>query len=194
MQPSPAPHFLELERIGQGMRRYSGDPLPAYRFLPGFTPHPITHPQGHSHGVSPVEPQALPPDAWANCPSYLFGCDLYNRGFWWEAHEAWEGLWQVTRDVPAQHRFLQGLIQAANAQLKLALGKAQAVRRLWAKAEAHWQAAGAPAAYMGLELADWRVGTRDYLVRRLAEAPFRHDPAGFPLLKLQNLADKAVVD
>lgn len=194
MQPSQTAGIPELAELGQGTRRYSDDPLPAYRFLPGLTPHPITHPQGHSHGISPAVPEPLPPEDWAASPPYLYGCDLYNRGYWWEAHEAWEGLWQVTRAAPAQHRFLQGLIQAANAQLKLALAKPQAVRRLWAKAEAHWQAAGEPVSFMGLELADWRSRTWDYLTRRLAEQPLRHDSAAFPVIKLQHLADEPVVD
>ncbi len=194
MQASQGSGFPELERLGQGSRRYSSDCLPAYRFIPGFSPHPITDPQGHSHGLVPEVVEALPPAAWASCRPYLFGCDLYNHGYWWEAHEAWEGLWQVTRSAPAQHRFLQGLIQAANTQLKLTLGKAQAVRRLWAKAEAHWQAVGAPSRYMGLDLADWRARTGDYLEQRLVREPIRHDPAGFPLLMLHHLADEPVAD
>lgn len=184
----------DLEQIGQGTGRYSDEPLPAYRFLPGYTPHPITHPQGHSHGVVPETPAPLPPSAWSRSLPYLLGCDLYNRAYWWEAHEAWESLWQVTRAAPAQHRFLQGLIQAANAQLKLALGKAQAVRRLWIKAENHWQAAGAPSRYMGLELSAWRRRTASYLELRLAETPYRHDPAAFPLLNLQDLAGVPIVN
>jgi len=191
-----------LSLLGHGCRRYSADALPAYRFLPGLTPHPLTDPEGHGGGHGPAT--ALPPEDWTENGPYLYGCDLYNRGYWWEAHEAWEALWQVTRlqiargeagaPVVQQHRFLQGLIQAANAQLKLALGRAQAVRRLWWKAEAHWRAAGDPPHFMGLDLAGWRRDSGLYLERRLAESPLRHDPAGFPHLSLQHFADLDIVE
>lgn len=193
-----------LSLLGQGYRRYSADALPAYRFLPGLTPHPLTDSGGHSLGRGHGAVETMPPAEWAGNGPYLFGCDLYNRGYWWEAHEAWEALWQGTRlriargeaepDEVRQHRFLQGLIQAANAQLKLALGRVQAVSRLWEKAEAHWQGAGNPRHFMGLDLAGWRRESALYLERRLAESPLRHDPAGFPLIHLHHFADLDVVE
>jgi predicted metal-dependent hydrolase len=42
--------------------------------------------------------------------------DLFNHAFWWEAHEAWEGLWAGAEGT--QRLFLQGLIQLAAALLK----------------------------------------------------------------------------
>ncbi len=189
MPPGDSRPADELERLGRDCRRYSAGRLPSYRYMPGVTPHPLTHPQGHSYGKHSGPPEALPAAAWAESEAYLYGCDLYNRGYWWEAHEAWEGLWQVTRDRPQQHRFLQGLIQAANAQLKLAMGRGQAVRRLWAKAEGHWQAAGNPLRYMGLDLEDWRLRSAAYLESRLASPPLRHDLAAYPTLELQHFAD-----
>jgi predicted metal-dependent hydrolase len=44
-------------------------------------------------------------------PLYLTGIVLFNRGDWFEAHEAWEDLWHESG--PPQRRFYQGLIQAA---------------------------------------------------------------------------------
>lgn len=44
-------------------------------------------------------------------PLYLLGIVLFNRGDWFEAHEAWEDLWHESG--PPQRRFYQGLIQAA---------------------------------------------------------------------------------
>lgn len=41
------------------------------------------------------------------------GADLYNRGLYWEAHEAWEELWLRLEDEPKL--FVQGLIQVAAA-------------------------------------------------------------------------------
>jgi len=44
-------------------------------------------------------------------PLYLAGIVLFNRGDWFEAHEAWEDLWHESG--PPQRRYYQGLIQAA---------------------------------------------------------------------------------
>lgn len=44
-------------------------------------------------------------------PLYLAGIQLFNAGDYFEAHEAWEELWQET--AGPQRRFYQGLIQTA---------------------------------------------------------------------------------
>jgi uncharacterized protein len=41
------------------------------------------------------------------------GAGLFNRGLYWEAHEAWEELWLELEDEPKL--FVQGLIQVAAA-------------------------------------------------------------------------------
>ncbi len=42
------------------------------------------------------------------------GIELFNRGLYWEAHEAWEWLWRI-ETTPERKLFLQGLIQLAAA-------------------------------------------------------------------------------
>ena len=76
----------------------------------------------HACWVSPAE--------WAKSIDYLYGCDLYNHAYWWEAHEAWEGLWQLTDKTGIQGRFFQGLIQASACHLKRLVGHANGVERL----------------------------------------------------------------
>jgi len=44
------------------------------------------------------------------------GIDLFNAGNYFEAHEAWEGLWLDTNS-PEEKQFLQGLIMAAGSFL-----------------------------------------------------------------------------
>ena len=44
------------------------------------------------------------------------GAELFNRGQYWEAHEAWEELWLELED--AQKLFVQGLIQVAAGYFK----------------------------------------------------------------------------
>ncbi len=66
--------------------------FPPYTYVPGQAPHPIRDPAGHMHGVEP-EPAELHVEDWWNCTEYLWGIDLFNHGYYWEAHEVWEGLW-----------------------------------------------------------------------------------------------------
>jgi predicted metal-dependent hydrolase len=40
------------------------------------------------------------------------GVDLFNRGLYWEAHEAWEEVWTIDRQGP-DSGFYKGLIQVA---------------------------------------------------------------------------------
>ncbi|MCF6180357.1 MAG: DUF309 domain-containing protein, partial [Geopsychrobacter sp.] len=95
------------------LKRYTERPFPAYRYLP-FQPgmaHPRNDPGGHSYAE---EEEYLPPFAiadWPDCVSYLYAVDLFNHGYWWEAHEAWEAVWLAAGQTSEGGRFVQGLIQ-----------------------------------------------------------------------------------
>jgi uncharacterized protein len=108
-------------------------PLPRYAYVPGRDPHPTRAEAGHSYGIAQPLSRHLPSERWADNAEYLWGVDLYNAGFFWEAHEAWEGLWRSAERDPHQRRFLQGLIQCAAACLKAVAGDATASRRLTAR-------------------------------------------------------------
>ena len=72
----------------------------------------------------------LDPGAWRESIDYLYGVDLYNHLYYWEAHEAWEGPWKVMSRQAFPSVFLQGLIQVAAALLKRELGVTEGMRRL----------------------------------------------------------------
>lgn len=60
-------------------------------------------PAGHSYHVGPL---AVVTEASLTSDAFLWGLDLFNHGYYWEAHEAWEGLWQVVdRDNPLRMLF-----------------------------------------------------------------------------------------
>src|SRR5438132_716591 len=94
-------------------------PLPPYAFVPGRSPHPISDPRGHSHGQprQPITP--LDPTRWTVSRDYLHGIDLFNHGYYWEAHEVWEGLWHACGRTGQTGRFLKGLIKLAAAGVKV---------------------------------------------------------------------------
>jgi hypothetical protein len=129
-------------------------PFPAYAFLPGRDPHPTGDPRGHSFGALGEEPVYLPAGRWRENDDWLFGCDLYNHGYLWEAHEAWEGLWHRAREERDQADLLQGLIQCAAACLKIPMdqprGRARLAEAGTAKLERVARAHGGH--HMGLDL------------------------------------------
>ena len=54
--------------------------------------------------------------------------DLYNFAYWWEAHEAWEGLWHKAEDT--YRLFLQGLIQVSASLIKYHMRMLRPLRTL----------------------------------------------------------------
>ena len=62
-------------------------------------PHPTQDERGHSYSRGEEAPALyFPPESWRENADYLYGVDLYNHGYLWEAHEAWEGLWHKAAD------------------------------------------------------------------------------------------------
>jgi hypothetical protein len=80
--------------------------------------------------------------------------DLYNHGYLWEAHEAWEGLWHVSKRDRIQALHLQGLIQCAAAWLKIPMGQPLGLERLseLALAKLGEVARSVGESYMGVDL------------------------------------------
>ncbi len=131
--------------------------FPPYPFLPGRDPHPTNDPRGHSYGVSESKPPYRPPQRWRENDEYLFGVDLYNHGFLWEAHEAWESVWHPTKHDAVQAELLQGLIQCAAASLKIPMEQPAGLAKLaslgTARLERVAQSSGSP--FMGLDVASF---------------------------------------
>jgi uncharacterized protein len=135
-------------------------PLPPYSYVPGHEhPHPVTDPRGHAFGqagrphITPEQVARLPADTasrrralaalLAADPGWLAAIALFNEGYAWEAHEAWEQFWNVLgRTTPAAKR-VQGLIHLAAACVKIREGRPAGVAR---HAERARQLLGGPAA------------------------------------------------
>jgi hypothetical protein len=173
--------------------RYCQVPFPPYRFLPGRHPHPTAHSDGHSYHPPDDPPAAVKykhPDQWRESEDYLYGCDLYNHGYWWEAHEAWEGLWQLTDKGGSQGQFLQGLIQVAACHLQLQQRHLRGVTRLRSSSVGHIERALAridEEQFMGLAVASWVEEVQSYFEMILAASPSdpAHDDRRYPYILLQ---------
>lgn len=124
--------------------RYAPDiPLPPYSYVPGHDlPHPVNDPLGHlfnSPEPAPLPLDQLPTDPtlrrqaiaalFATHPDWLYALDLFNEGYAWEAHEAWERFWHALGRTTPEARFVQGLIHLAAAAVKIREGKPAGVTK-----------------------------------------------------------------
>ena len=135
------------------------EPLPPYAYVPGGRfPHPVSDPAGHSHGHAEAPPTALDPARWHESRDYLLGLDLFNHGYYWEAHEAWERLWHAAGRRGPTAELLQGLIKLAASGVKVREGRAVGTVKLAEGARLLFQRAQSNLAnrtdYLGLRFAD----------------------------------------
>ncbi|MFN0206470.1 MAG: DUF309 domain-containing protein [Planctomycetota bacterium] len=174
----PAPPRPEYKRYAP--RRA----FPIYRFVPGLNPHPVSDPRGHSYegGKHGPPPAYVAPENWQQNEEYLLGCDLYNFAYWWEAHEAWEGLWHLTPKNNTEGLFLQGLIQISASNLKRHMGEPEGSKKLATlglQKLKNVQIAVAPRnLYMGLDVGDFHDAAERYLIQCAETEPF-------PLIQLE---------
>jgi uncharacterized protein len=115
------------------------EPFPPYAFVPGRFPHPTADPAGHSFGTNPALPSKVEPDQWQECRPYLYGIDLFNGGYYWESHVAWESLWMACGRKGVVADFLKGLIKLAAAGVKALEGKPEGVESHSSRAAELWR-------------------------------------------------------
>jgi len=104
--------------------RYSSRSLPLAAFVPGISK------RADRPTTAPTRPTAVDLDALATHDDFRYGVDLFNHGFPWEAHEAWEPLWFAAPRERPERALLQGLIHAAAAVVKAKAGANDAARGL----------------------------------------------------------------
>ncbi len=104
--------------------------LPEYTYIPGSsTPHPIRHPSGHSYGRKNRSVKPLAAETWQENRSFLLAIDLFNHGYYWEAHEEWDRLLRASGNETIVGRFLKGLVKMAAAGVKVREHSIHGVRR-----------------------------------------------------------------
>jgi uncharacterized protein len=100
--------------------RLSKPVFPPYAHRPGKTPHPN---QAGGHRYQWTEPQAqplgLPP--WPSHLNYLYGIDLLNHGYFWEAHVEFEAIWNAHGRQGIEAELMKALIKWAAAGVKAAI-------------------------------------------------------------------------
>ena len=109
---------------------------------------------------------------------WLYGVDLFNRFYFWEAHEAWEGLWAVAERHGAPSLLLQGLIQIAAALLKTHMGALAGACSLSAEGLAKLRRAAASQPIAARARPAGTLRCRLLLRTAGAQRVARHRPAG----------------
>jgi uncharacterized protein len=143
--------------------------LPPYAFVPGGPyPHPTSSPDGHSYRDREPHVPPIEADAWRDSPAYLRGVALFNAGYYWEAHEAWEALWHAHGRKGPTADVLKALIKLAAAGVKVREGQPHGVSTHAARAAALFEAvyASGTARLLGLDLAEWAL-----VAKRVADRP-----------------------
>ena len=103
--------------------RYSKYPFPKRKYIPGKSIHPRKAPDLYP---IPELPQCILTNAndnWLKCERYLYAIDLFNFGYWWEAHEVLEGVWMQSGRKTELALFIQSIIQISAALLKDSQGQ-----------------------------------------------------------------------
>lgn len=65
---------------------------------------------------------------WREHPDFMRGLELYRTAYFWEAHEVWESLWQLTNEP--YKNLIQAAIKLTASRLKLVMGDHDAAETL----------------------------------------------------------------
>lgn len=103
--------------------------FPPYSYVPGKFPHPQSDPAGHSFGHIAEKCEPLTTENAEGHAEYLWGIQLFNHGYYWEAHETWEQVWHACGRNGAAADYLKGLIKLAAAGVKTREGLPEGVTR-----------------------------------------------------------------
>ncbi len=150
-------------------RQSLDDVMPPYAFVPGGRwPHPTASPNGHSYGAERLVEAPIEDDLWQKSAAYLRGIALFNAGYYWEAHEAWEALWHAHGRRGPVAEVLKALIKIAAAGVKVREGQKHGVVVHATRASALFDAARQSVGdrLLGLQLEKWSA-----IARRIAADP-----------------------
>lgn len=167
--------------------RYTEIELPHWRCLPA---HVAAADQGRLKPVVASVPERLGLPEVPDILAFRFGIDLFNTGFFWEAHEVWEPVWMALPPNSAERTACRSLIQGANACLKLRYGWNNAFSKLTREVErlVH-EATVREGCVVGIALDQWAVGFRTFAngLEAGQELTMGFAPAdvpGFPYLEM----------
>lgn len=148
--------------------------LPGYSYVPGLWSRPTIHQANMPWMADEQNTANFYPEHWQLCTAYLAGIDLFNAGYYWESHEAWEFVWNHSGRTTCAARFVQGLIKFAACGVKAREGILEGVRRHARRSAELWNICEFAHNAGGLELEELREASQ-WLLQN-AEATVACDP------------------
>lgn len=115
----------------QKPQRYTSFNLPAYAYVPKQN----THPKFSSRHQLAVLPSGNFSADLSSEDTFLYGIDLFNLQYFWEAHELWERLWIHHGRKGKTASGIQALILISAALLKCKMQNRKGAKHLLKKAE-----------------------------------------------------------
>jgi Domain of unknown function (DUF309) len=122
--------------LDHGLIRWTQTPFPPSSYVPGQSSKQRGDRESHGRRVSDSPDERGSPNAtrfslsaWRTSQAYLYAIDLFNAGYYWEAHEEWEGAWHSAGRTTPDARFVQGLIKLAACGVKAREGQPVGIRR-----------------------------------------------------------------
>jgi hypothetical protein len=157
--------------------------LPPHAFVPGG---PWPHPNRQVNPAAPTQTESQPPflleNDWRDSREFHRGIRLFNAGYYWEAHEAWEALWHAAGRTGPTADLLKALIKLAAAGLKVRQRQPHGVKVHAERAATLLQAVRHQVGphYLGLDLQLWE--RRAWAI--VAEPPVDPEPPGTPVSRV----------
>lgn len=124
-------------------------PLPPHAYVPGQNGR---HAEGWFDAIKASVTPETPPDLLHHTRAWRAGLAYLKAGYYWECHEVLEAVWMQTPSPSPEREMAQAIIQLANAQLKLNMGKPNAARRLAGMVRAHLARCPADRPTLGLQV------------------------------------------
>lgn len=135
--------------------------LPPHAYVPGQTER---HPEGAFDDLRVTVHAGMTEVEIQGTPAFQVGLTYLETGYFWEAHEVLEPVWMACAPNSVARSVTQGLIQLANARLKIKMNRPRAALRLLDIAKGHLQT-GAGRVVLGVDcdglLADIESEIRD---------------------------------
>ncbi|MEM7343829.1 MAG: DUF309 domain-containing protein [Chloroflexota bacterium] len=153
----------------QTSQRYTTLPFPSRIYKPGQGIHPRKDPNGLHIPEVPDSETPFGVDSWQDSQRYLYAIDLFNFGYWWEAHEVLEDLWIETGKTTELAQFIQAIIQISAAFLKVSLDSRRGGYRLMTKAFPKLDLQ--TGIFLGIEVEAFQAEVKNYILDKITSPP-----------------------
>lgn len=122
---------------------------PPHAYVPGTT---ARHPDGWFDAIKASVTTDIAPRLLDQTEAWQAGMIFLEEGYFWECHEVLEAVWLQTPQGTVEREMTQAVIQIANAELKIKMGKPKAALRICAMVEGHLARCTGPETILGLSV------------------------------------------